>query len=158
VSSLIATRACAIVALSQDEALLRALTVAMLEHAAIITSASADRFIDQLAGNNAQVALLDAASVPSPIGAFTARLREQFPQLLIVVTGSSALQRELRAQIADGTIFRFAPKPASAQRLKVFLHAALGRNNHEHEQLAAADPAAAPPGAASWLQRLWRAS
>src|SRR5581483_10492023 len=104
----------------------------MLEQAPIVTSSSIDRFIDQLAANNASVALIDAASAPSPAGAFTQRLRQQFPQLLIVLTGSSALQTELSGQIAAGTIFRFAPKPAAAQRLKIFLNAALHRSRQTH--------------------------
>jgi DNA-binding NtrC family response regulator len=168
VSSLIATSSSAIVALSKDEALLSALMATMLEQAAIVTSSSIERFIDRLAANNARVALIDAASAPAPVGSFTQRLRKQFPQLLIVLTGSSSLQTELSAQIAAGTIFRFAPKPAAAQRLKIFLNAALHRSRQEPARLAAAQtpssyagaesPAlrtASVPRTAGWLQRLW---
>ena len=168
VPSLIANSSSAIVALSQDEALLSALMATMLEQAAIVTSSSIDRFVDQLAANNARVALIDAASAPSPVSTFTQRLREQFPQLLIVLTGSSSLQTELSAQIAAGTIFRFAPKPAAAQRLKIFLNAALHRSRQEHAELAPAEtrtsyatgaesPAtrtAREPRTVGWLQRL----
>ena len=167
--SLIATSSSAIVALSEDEALLSALMATMLEQAAIVTCSSIDRFIDRLAVNNARVALIDAASAPSPIGRFTQRLREQFPHLLIVLTGSSSLQTQLRAQIAAGTIFRFAPKPAAAQRLKIFLNAALHRSRQEHPGPAPTEPrvsqaagaasdaerSAAAPGTLGWLQR-WR--
>jgi DNA-binding NtrC family response regulator len=168
----IATSSSAIVALSQDDVLLRALTLAMLEQAAIVTSASIDRFVDQLAANSAQIAVIDAAAAPSPVAAFTQRLRTQFPDLLLVVVGPSALQAELSAQIADGTIFRFAQKPASAPRLKVFLKGAVSRLHQEREEHTAADAdgafaatAAAPLDeramqlrGASWLQRLWRSS
>jgi DNA-binding NtrC family response regulator len=164
----IATSSSAIVALSEDQALLRALMATMLEQAAIVTSSSVDRFIDQLAANNAEVALIDAACAPSPVGAFIQRLRQQFPRLLIVLTGAATLQSELRAQIAAGTIFRFAPKPAAAQRLKIFLNAAFHRSRQE--QAALASPAArsseamrteppaqhsgVEPRTAGWLQRL----
>jgi len=168
VPSLIATRSSAIVALSEDAALLSALMATMLEQAAIVTSSSVDRFIDRLAANNARVALIDAAAAPSPVGAFTQRLREQFPHLLIVLTGASSLQTELSAQIAAGTIFRFAPRPAAAQRLKIFLNAALHRSRqedaalaaapiHEGHAIGAASPAARAanePRAGTWLQRL----
>jgi len=168
VPSLIATSSSAIVALSEDEALLSALMATMLEQAAIVTSSSIDRFVDRLAANSARVALIDAASAPSPIGTFTQRLRQQFPHLLIVLTGSASLQTELRAQIAAGTIFRFAPKPAAAQRLKIFLNAALHRSRQEQPELAPTEPrtsetTGADPGAqrtadglrtVGWLQRL----
>jgi FixJ family two-component response regulator len=138
VPNLVATSASAIVALSEDDALLRALTVAIVEQAAVVTSPSVDRFIDQLAANRAQVALIDAAAAPAPVDGFMARLHRQFPGVAIVLTGSAQLQTELSAQIADGTIFRFAHKPASAQRLKLFIHAALRRSQ---ERAAAGEPA-----------------
>lgn len=173
VPSPVATSSSAIVALSQDEALLRALMMTMLEQAAIVTSASIDRFIEQVAANCAQVALIDATSAPSPVAAFTERLRAQFPELRMVLTGSASLQTELSAQIADGTIFRFAAKPASAQRLKVFLNAALRRSCEQHGELAAStaeggmrsisdaprqEHGAATAADSNWLQRLWRSS
>lgn len=139
----IAPSSSAIVALSEDDALLRALTMAMVEQAAIVTSPSVDRFIDQLASNGAEVALIDAAAAPSPVESFMLRLRRQFPQLLIVLTGSARLQNELSTQIADGTIFRFAHKPASAQRLKLFINAALRRRRPgQVESSADSTPAA----------------
>jgi len=171
VPSPIATSSSAIVALSQDDVLLSALMATMLEQAAIVTSASAERFIDQLTGNHAEVALIDAAAAPSPIGSFTQQLRQQFPHLQIVLTGASSLQTELRAQIAEGTIFRFAPKPAAAQRLRIFLNAALHRSRKRHAELAQAQPqepraSSAEPGpqrndaarrTTGWMQRLrWR--
>jgi DNA-binding NarL/FixJ family response regulator len=115
----------AIVALSEDHALLQALTVAIIEQAPVVTSPSVDRFIDQLVANSAEVALIDAATAPAPLTDFILTLRRQFPHLLVVLAGSAQLQTELAAQIADGTIFRFAHKPASAQRLKLFVTAAL---------------------------------
>jgi TonB family protein len=44
------------------------------------------------------------------------------------------LQNQFAAQLADGTIFRFAHKPASAQRLKLFVDAALLRRQAVVEQ------------------------
>ena len=138
VTNPLASHSSAIVALSEDDALLRALTVAMVEQAAIFTSPSVDRFIDQLAANGGDVALIDAAAAPAPIADFILRLRRQFPRILIVLTGSPQLQTELSAHIADGTIFRFAHKPTSAQRLKLLIGTALRRSQEHH----------LPPGAA----------
>ena len=117
----------AIVALSEDPLLLEALTMAAIDQAAVVTSPSADRFADQLVANAAAVALIDAAVAPAPLDEFIANIHRQFPQLLLLLAGPALLQNQFAAQIADGTIFRFAHKPASAQRLKLFVDAALLR-------------------------------
>ncbi|HEX2790188.1 MAG TPA: energy transducer TonB [Steroidobacteraceae bacterium] len=115
------------VALSEDPLLLEALTVAAIDQAAVVSSPSADRFADQLVANAAAVALIDAAAAPTPLDQFIANVHRQFPQLLLLLAGPALLQNQFTAQIADGTIFRFAHKPASAQRLKLFVDAALLR-------------------------------
>jgi TonB family protein len=117
----------AIVALSEDPLLLEALTLAAIDRAAVVTSPSADRFADQLVANAAAVALIDAAVAPAPLDAFIATVHRQFPQLLLLLAGPASLQNQFSAQIADGTVFRFAHKPVSAQRLKLFVDAALLR-------------------------------
>ena len=123
-----ATRASlSIVALSDDPMLLEALTLAAIDQAAVVSSPSADRFADQLVANAAAVALIDAAAAPAPLDGFIATVCHQFPQLLLLLAAPAALQHQFAAQIADGTIFRFVHKPASAQRLKLFVDAALLR-------------------------------
>jgi len=124
----------AIVALSEDPLLLEALTAAAIGHAAVCTSPSADRFADQLVANAAAVALIDAAVAPAPLDEFIANVHRQFPQLLLLLAGPALLQNQFAAQLADGTIFRFAHKPASAQRLKLFVDAALLRRQAVVEQ------------------------
>ncbi|MFI4868061.1 MAG: TonB family protein [Steroidobacterales bacterium] len=116
-----------IVALSEDPLLLEALTLAAINQAAVVTSPSADRFADQLVANAAAVALIDAAAAPTPLEGFIATVHQQFPQLLLLLAAPAALQNQFAAQLADGTLFRFAHKPASAQRLKLFVDAALLR-------------------------------
>jgi len=116
-----------IIALSDDPLLLGALEGAARAHAAVIISPSADRFVDQLVANAASIALIDAASAPMPLKGFIALLREQFPQLLLILAGPAQLQQQFAAQISEGIIFRFVHKPASSQRLKLFIDAALRR-------------------------------
>jgi TonB family protein len=132
----------AIVALSEDPLLLEALTVAAIEQAAVVTSPSADRFADQLVANAAAVALIDAAAAPAPLDEFIANVHRQFPQLLLLLAGPALLQNQFAAQLADGTLFRFAHKPASAQRLKLFVDAALLRRQALIDQAAGAPLAA----------------
>jgi len=144
----------AIVALSEDPTLLEALTLATIEAAAIVTSPSADRFVDQLMANGAHVALIDAAAAPAPLEEFIAGLRAQFPHLLLLLAGAPPLQHQFRSHIADGTIFRFVHKPASAQRLKLFVETALRRRQSLDEQSAAAAPADGADSG-STRRRIW---
>lgn len=116
-----------LVALSQDPTLLESLTRAAAGQANVITSPSADRFIDQLFATAAPLALIDAGAAPLPLDAFIISLTEQFPKLLLVLAGPAQLQHQFSSQIADGSIFRFAHKPASAQRLKLFIDAGVRR-------------------------------
>ena len=116
---------CGIVALSDDPLLLEALSGAVTDGSRVSSSPSTDRFIDQLVANAAGIALIDAATVATPVKSFLATLREQFPQLLVLLTGPAQLQTQLGSQLADGTVFRFVHKPASSQRLRLFLDAAV---------------------------------
>jgi DNA-binding NtrC family response regulator len=131
-----------IVALSDDPNLLDALHGAVPGQAALIISPSADRFVDQLVANAAGIALIDASSTPPPLKAFIALIREQFPQLLLILAGAASVQAQLSEQIAAGTVFRFVHKPVSSQRLKFFIDAALRARSPEQ----AASDAPAPVG------------
>jgi hypothetical protein len=137
-----------IVALSDDPMLLEALHGASQSHTGMIISPTADRFVDQLVATTAGIALIDASSAPTPLKAFIALLREQFPLLLLIVAGPATLQAQLTGEIAAGTIFRFVHKPASSQRLKLFIDAALrGQQPPALDEAAKADdtaPAAEP--------------
>ncbi len=118
---------CPIVALSDDPLLLEALAGLGLAGIGVMSSPSSDRFIDQLVANSAGagIAIIDAASVSTSLKGFLATLGEQFPQLLVMLHGPAHLQAQFEAQISDGTIFRFVHKPASSQRLRLFIDAAL---------------------------------
>ena len=117
--------ACAIVALSDDPVLLEALAGAAVGGASVMSSPSTDRFIDQMVANGAGIALIDGSTVTIPLRNFLVTVREQFPQLLILLTGPAQLQAQFEAQIRDGTVFRFVHKPASSARLKLFIDAAM---------------------------------
>jgi periplasmic protein TonB len=117
--------ACAIIALSDDPLLLEALSGAARADSPLISAPSTDRFIDQLVAHGAGIALIDASSVSAPLKGFLVTLREQFPQLVLLLAGPAHLQTQFTAQLDEGTIFRFVHKPASSQRLKLFIDAAL---------------------------------
>jgi len=148
-----ATRsALSIVALSEDPMLLEALMLAAVDEASVVSAPSADRFADQLVSNSAAVALIDAAVAPVPLDGFIASVHQQFPQMLLLLAGPASLQHQFAAQLADGTIFRFAHKPASAQRLKLFVDAALLRRQTLIDQAMGLAPAGAPATAGDAAQ------
>jgi protein TonB len=122
-----AAASCPIVALSDDPLLLEALAGLSAGGTGVMSSPTSDRFIDQLVANSAGagIAIIDAASVSATLKGFLAQLHEQFPQLLLMLTGPAHLQAQFEAQLADGTIFRFVHRPASSQRLRLFIDAAL---------------------------------
>ena len=134
----------AVVALSGDHPLLQALTQAVIERIAVITSPSADRFVDQLVANGAEIALIDADIAPNPPDVFVLALHRQFPQLQLIVVGAAALQARFADQVSDGTLLRFAPKPASAERLKALLFEALRRREQAAAELPGPDVAVHP--------------
>ena len=138
--------ATAIIGLSDDPLLLEALSGAALTGSSIITCPTADRFIDQLVANAAGIALIDASSVAVPLSGFIATVCEQFPQLLLIVAGPAHLQAQLSAQLDSGAVFRFVHKPASSQRLRLFLDAAL---RQMREQLATDGTPVTPAGSAA---------
>jgi protein TonB len=122
---------CAVVALSDDPLLLEALAGAAGSTTSVSSSPSTDRFVDQLVANGAAIALIDANCVTGSLKSFLTTLREQFPQLLVLLSGPAQLQAQVNAQIADGSLFRFVHKPASSQRLRLFLDAAM-RQQADH--------------------------
>ena len=130
-----AASACPVIALSDDPLLLEALAGLSAAGTGVMSAPTSDRFIDQLVANSAGagIAIIDAASVSTNLKSFLAQLREQFPQLLLMLTGPAQLQVQFEAQIAEGTIFRFVHRPASSQRLRLFIDAAL-------RKLATPDP------------------
>jgi TonB family protein len=114
-----------IVVLSEDPMLLEAMATGALDQAPVIISPTADRFVDQLVASGAELAMIDAAAVAENLAEFLGSVHRQFPQLQLLLAGPGNVQHQVGAQMTDGTVFRFVHKPASAQRLKLFVDAAL---------------------------------
>lgn len=147
-----------VAALSDDALLLEALLGAAGEGCSVSSSPSSDRFVDQVVANGGGIVLIDAASVTVSLRSFVVMLREQFPQLVLLVAGSAQAQGQIAGQIADGTVFRFVHKPASSQRLRLFLEAAArrhaGASTAELRALVPPENSPAPSGTAGGRQGL----
>jgi TonB family protein len=113
-----------IVVLSEDAMLLGAVMTAALDQATVVVCASTDRFVDQLVATTPELAVVDAAAT-GDLPTLLDSLRHQFPQMQLLVAGPGNVQHLIARQLGDGTVFRFAHKPTSAARLKLFVDAAL---------------------------------
>ncbi|HWW21539.1 MAG TPA: energy transducer TonB [Steroidobacteraceae bacterium] len=149
-----------VVTLSEDPMLLEAISAATLDLVQVIVAPSADRFIDQVVATGGELALIDASAVPDDLAQFLVSIHQQFPQLQLLLAGPGNVQHLIGSQITDGTVYRFVHKPASAQRLKLFVDAALReRQTRITAQIlrspfpapAAAEPAVRDSGRPGWL-------
>ena len=128
--------------LSADNPLLDALESVVTADHALNMCAGESELAEQIVAGGCGVAVIDADIVSSPISQLTHRLRAQFPDLVLIVAGNSDHQGQLAAQIASGAVYRFLHKPVSAQRVRLFVEAALRRHDEEHATVVTA---AAPP-------------
>jgi protein TonB len=129
-----------VVALTRDPALSRALEELAGLNVAVVQTSTLDALAEQLVEAGSAIAMLDAAAIDRPIDHLVDRLVTQFPDLRIIVAGHSLEQNLLATRISQGTVFRFVHKPASAQRLKLFVDAA----NRPSDAAKQAAPAAEP--------------
>jgi protein TonB len=115
------------VVLTQDASLINAVkTVSSPERELLFVSAETD-LATQLLASGAGVAVLDSAATVSSIGQLTHSLKVQFPDLVLIVAGGAAEQSALTTQVSNGEVYRFLHKPASEQRVRLFVDAAWRR-------------------------------
>jgi DNA-binding NarL/FixJ family response regulator len=115
------------VALCDDAALREAIDGAVALRGRVVVTSSAHAFAETLLAQPDGIAIVDLACVPGSTAQFIERLRAQFPTLVLVAAGGARDQAALASLVADGTVCRFAHRPVSAQRLGLFLDAALRR-------------------------------
>jgi TonB family protein len=123
-----------LVVLTHDPELLETLRAVATDHHVSTVGVEAD-LAGHLLDDHAGVAVLDTASVSTPISQLTQRLKAQFPDLVLIVAGDGADQAELAAQITNGTVYRFLHKPVSEQRVRLFINAAWRRHGVEHAEV-----------------------
>lgn len=113
-----------LVALTNDPALMRALQELATGDVEISLVSNMRSLTDELMQGTAAIALLDAASVDAAVDGIVDALVTQFPDLRLLIAGHGVEQQLLTSRIADQTVFRFVHKPASTQRLQLFVDAA----------------------------------
>ena len=116
-----------LVVLTRDPAFAAAVrAVAAPEHDLVFVGAETD-LASHLMSDAAGVVVLDTAATVSPISQLSQGLKAQFPDLVLVVAGGAAEQSALSAQVTSGDVYRFLHKPASEQRMRLFIDAAWRR-------------------------------
>lgn len=113
-----------LIAMTRDAALVHALQELAGEELTILLVEDLRHLADELLQHATAVALLDAQALGVPADAAVDALRNQFPEVRLMVAGHAAEQNMLATRISDQRVFRFIHKPASPQRLRLFLEAA----------------------------------
>jgi TonB family protein len=132
-----------LVVLTRDGALAETLKGLGTEHT-IVTVNAESHLAGELVGKHMGVAIIDTGAVATAIERLTGKLKEQFPDLVLIVAGSVNDQTALGAQITSGAVYRFLHKPVSEQRVKLFVEAAWRRHG---EALSGVASSAAPTSA-----------
>jgi TonB family protein len=112
------------VTLTHDSALIRALQELSQEGISVHVVPDMRTLSDQLLQHVGAVAMIDAGALDAPIEGAVDAITTQFPDLRLMIAGHSTEQAALAGRIGDQSVFRFVHKPASPQRLKLFLDAA----------------------------------
>jgi len=128
-----------LVALTTDSALIRALQDLATDGTPVFILSDLRALSDELLQHAGAVALIDASSLDAPIDGVVDAFSTQFPDLRLLVAGQTPDQTMLTRRIASQAVFRFVHKPASPQRLKLFLDAA-ARPDMPRGQVAPSEP------------------
>jgi TonB family protein len=99
---------------------------------------------DELLQHGAGTALIDAEALDSPVEGVVDAIHQQLPDVRLMVAGHGTEQQQLASRIASQAVFRFVHKPASPQRLKLFLDAATRPSERTVTTVAAPAANAAP--------------
>ena len=130
-----------LVTLTNDSALIRALQELSSDNVAVHVVSDMRSLSDELLQHAGAVALIDVAALDIPVEGAVDAITTQFPDLRLMIAGQSAEQNVLARRIADQSVFRFVHKPASPQRLKLFLDAAARPVESARGRTAAVEPA-----------------
>ena len=122
----------AIAAITQDRALIGLLRSVIDPTNDLILVTSEAELTPHLNSRRVSVALLDSMFIEGDLAAMAERLRETWPDLVLVVVGTAEEQSKVAGQITSGVVYRFLHRPVSAPRVRLFVDAALRRHEVEN--------------------------
>jgi TonB family protein len=122
----------AIAAITQDRALIGLLRSVVDPSTELIFVSSESELTPHLGSRRVSVAMLDSMFIEGDLAAMAERLRNGWPDLVLVVVGTAEEQSKVAAQITSGVVYRFLHRPVSAPRVRLFVDAALRRHEVEN--------------------------
>jgi TonB family protein len=122
----------AVAAITQDRALIGLLRSVIDPTNDLILVSSESELTPHLNSRRISVALLDSMFIEGDLGSMAERLRETWPDLVLVVVGTAEEQTKVATQITSGVVYRFLHRPVSAPRVRLFVEAALRRHEVEN--------------------------
>jgi TonB family protein len=122
----------AIAAITQDRALIGLLRSVVDPATDLILVNSEAELTPHLNGRRVSVTLLDSMFIEGDLAAMAERMRDTWPDLVLVVVGTAEEQSKVAAQITSGVVYRFLHRPVSAPRVRLFVDAALRRHEVEN--------------------------
>jgi TonB family protein len=144
-----AASAVQLIALASDAGLLDLLRGALEGRQRAWRADDASQAAELLLAAPSSVIFIDVAVTQQDTGSLVERLNAQFPGLQVIVSGRRDDEAALSSLISSGAIFRFLHKPASAERVRNFVSAAIRRCAEQPPQppqpLRPATPAATAP-------------
>jgi TonB family protein len=132
-----------LVALTNDALLIRALQELSAGGVNVSVVPDLRNLTDVLLQNAGDTVLIDTATLDSPVTEVVDAISRQLPDLCLMVAGHSTDQQQLTSRLASKVVFRFVHKPASPQRLRLFLDAAARPGEPGPAAVTAAIPAPA---------------
>ncbi len=124
--------AVAIAAITQDRALIGLLRSTIDPSHDLILVNTEEELRPHLNRRRVSACLLDSMFIEGDIAALAERLRETWPDLVLVVVGTAEEQSRVASQITSGVVYRFLHRPVSAPRVRLFVEAALRRHEVEN--------------------------
>src|SRR3954466_2556592 len=127
-----ATAPIAIAAITQDRALIGLLRSVIDPSNDLILVTSEAELTPHLNSRRVSAALLDSMFIAGDLASMAERMRETWPDLVLVVVGTAEEQSKVAGQITSGVVYRFLHRPVSSPRVRLFVEAALRRHEVEN--------------------------
>jgi protein TonB len=140
-----------LVVLTADEAFLQTLREAVGPSRRLWHVLSPDKVGDLLLAGGVGILVLDVNALRQACALFIAQMKQQFPDLVIVVAGARDAETELARLISDGVVYRFIHKPMSPARARLFADAAVKRYEDQRRRLGELAGGAAKPSGSGGL-------
>jgi protein TonB len=132
-----------VLALTPDANLLAILREAAGRDQHIWHAGTREQTAELIMSGQVGVILIDTLAIPENCASYCDQLRRQFPDLVLIVAGTTEDQTELVKHITAGDVYRFLHKPVSPPRARHAIDAAI-RRHIEGRTIAAAEPAPKP--------------